>query len=335
MDAHKPILSIVIPARNAEEKLEQCLKTIQSLNRDDIEVIVVDDASTDETPEVVEKYNYTLEKLSQQRGPAVARNKGVEVSKGEIILFIDSDILISDKTVPLILEDLSHDTETAAVVGMLDKEMPYKNISSQYFNLRKHYDYLLVNDDLKNLYASITAIRKRIFLEAGGFNETYVRASVEDAELGRRLYRLGYRIKLNKDIRVVHLKQHSLLALICSDFRRASSFIKFVIRERLVGNIAKEKRFASFRMGAIGTVSLVPLLLVSLITIPFFKWSYLALYTYLIIYILANYGFLKFTAGVLGWKKNILMPFMILVDSLGIFSGILFGSMNFLMGNKY
>ncbi len=330
-----PLISIVIPARNAVSDLRSCLQAISSLERDDIEVIVVDDASTDSTPDVAMEYRCNLIRLPKQSGPAAARNRGVAEAKSETILFIDSDIIINDRTVPLIQESLMSDDNTAAVVGMLDKDMPYRNISSQYFNLRKHYDYLLINDDLKNLYTSITAIKKTAFKKAGGFNESYKGASVEDAELGRRLHRLGYRIRLNKEMTVVHLKKHSLISLIRSDFLRSSSFIKFLIREKLSGNIAKEKRFVSFRMGALGTVLVVPLLLLSVISFLFFNSGYPLFYICLTAFILANYGFLKFTAGVVGWRMNMLMPFMVFIDSLAIFSGILSGAVNYLAGNKY
>lgn len=335
MGADAPVLSIVIPARNAEQDLEQCLTAIQSSGRDDVEVIVVDDASTDGTREVVGKFGCRLEKLSQQSGPAAARNKGAGVSRARIVLFIDSDILVDDKTVPLILESLAADAGTAAVVGMLDERTPCKNICSQYFNLRKHYDYLSFSGDLTNLYTSITAIRKDVFMEAGGFNESYARASVEDAELGRRLCGLGYRIALNRDIRVRHVKQHSILSLTASDFRRAASFMKLVIRERLAGNIVRERKFASFRTGSLGTVFLAPVTLGALFSVPFCRWGPLALCLCVAMSMLANRGFLRFTGAVLGWKKNIVLPFVILADSLAVAAGIVFGSVGFLLGSRY
>ncbi len=334
MKANEPLVSIVIPARNAASELELCLKAIRSLNRDDVEVIVVDDASTDKTPEIADRFNCKILKQERQQGPGAARNRGSREASANIILFIDSDIIINKVTIPLIIKTLSPEGVTA-VVGMLDTDMPYRNISSQYFNLRKHYDYLLINDDLKNLYTSVTAIKKDIFLKAGGFNESYTGASVEDAELGRRLVRLGHRIKLNKDIKVTHMKKHTLTSLIKSDFMRAASFIKFLIRERLSGNIMKEKRFVSFRIGALGTVSIVPLMILSLILLPFFSLGHTAFYLCLFLFFTANFGFLRFTAGIVGWRMNILMPFMIMLDSLAIFAGILFGVSTFIMGNRY
>jgi glycosyltransferase involved in cell wall biosynthesis len=308
-----PLISVVIPVRNAPGTLELCLRAVFSSRSVDFEVIVVDDSSSDDTPDVALKYGCVLIRLSERGGPARARNRGVEASRGAIILFIDSDIIIHDETLSLVAENFSRDAETAAVVGMLDERAHYKNLPSRFFNLRKHYDYHLINNDLSNLYTAITAVRKGVFVDAGGFDERYTEPSVEDAELGRRLSRAGRRIVLDKRIRVLHLKNHSLKTLLASDFSRGAHFMKFLLRERLAPNIVKEKRFGSFRLGMLATVTLSPLLL----------------------FILANRGFLGFTSGVLGWKKNLLMPLVIFIDSLAVSAGILTGLAGFIGGKRF
>lgn len=245
------------------------------------------------------------------------------------------DIIINENTVPLILDDFSSDRELAAVVGMLSEEIPHKNLLSQYFNLRKHYDYLLINGELNTLYTSITAIRKDIFSRVGGFNERYNTASMEDAELGRRLFRLDYKIKLNKKIRVVHLKYHTLKSLLISDFLRAAHFIKFLIREWLAGSIAKDKRFGSFRGGSLITVSVAPVMVLAF-PLPFlFKWGSAVFFACVLIFVLSNYSFLRFTKKIVGWRNYLLMPLMIFIDSLAIFTGVVFGLAGYFRMNKF
>ncbi|MFQ5834772.1 MAG: glycosyltransferase family 2 protein [bacterium] len=334
MDSKNLFISIVIPARNAQATLELCLKAILSSKNHNFEVVVVDDASDDATSGIAEKFHCVLVKLDRNLGSAVARNKGVEVSRGDIILFIDSDIIIKENTIPLILDDFSSDNELAAVVGMLDEEIPHKNLSSQFFSLRKHYDYLLIDGNLSVLNTAIVAIRKDVFTEIGGFNERY-NSTIEDAELGRRLYKLGYKIKLNKKIRVVHLKFHTLMSLLISDFTRAGHFAKLLVRERLLGNISKEKRFGSFRGGSLITVSIVPIIILTFISSFFLRWTTPIFYTCFLIFILSNLEFLRFTGKVVGVSKNFFMPLVIFVDSLVVFTGILFGLASFIRGNKF
>jgi glycosyltransferase involved in cell wall biosynthesis len=335
MEPSAPLISIVIPARNSRAELKLCLEAVRSLKRRDLEVIVVDDASEDDTAKVAKDYGCILVAQPNRCGPAAARNRGVEVSRGEIIVFIDSDIIISEKAISSIVESFSRDGEAAAVVGMLDERCMHRNLPSQYFNLRKHYDYLLINDDLTNLYTSITAIRKDVFLKSGGFDVRYTGTTGEDAELGRRLWRLGHRIVLNKEIKVTHLKHHTLKSLLKSDFTRASHFMKFLLRERLAGDIAKKKRFGSFRLGSLTNVSVVPVLTFASVSLPFFYWAAAPFYICAFIFVLANFGFLTFTSKVVGWRKNLVMPLIIFIDSLAVFIGILFGLVSFLKGNRF
>lgn len=87
--------SVIIPAYNAEKTIGRCLKSLVASAYEAIEVIVVDDGSTDNTAEVVEefvKYDKRIIRLSQSNaGPSVARNNGLEHASGDIITFVDSD----------------------------------------------------------------------------------------------------------------------------------------------------------------------------------------------------------------------------------------------------
>jgi glycosyltransferase involved in cell wall biosynthesis len=84
--------SIIIPAYNAETTIENCIQALlsQSVERNLYEIIVVDDGSKDRTAEIIHTFpvNYHFQ---ENQGPAAARNKGAQLSKGEIILFTDSD----------------------------------------------------------------------------------------------------------------------------------------------------------------------------------------------------------------------------------------------------
>jgi glycosyltransferase involved in cell wall biosynthesis len=88
-------LSIIVPAYNVQEWIADCLDSIASIPRDDFEVIIVNDGSTDKTLEIAESYrskfkHFTL--LSQEnQGASVGRNSGMKIAKGEYIFFCDSD----------------------------------------------------------------------------------------------------------------------------------------------------------------------------------------------------------------------------------------------------
>lgn len=89
-------LSIIIPAYNAEAYLPQCLDSILAQERQDCEVIVVDDGSTDGTAALLERYPDVKVVHQENRGMSTARNRGLDEAQGEYILFVDSDDLLTD-----------------------------------------------------------------------------------------------------------------------------------------------------------------------------------------------------------------------------------------------
>jgi glycosyltransferase involved in cell wall biosynthesis len=100
---HKPAVSVVIPAYNAAEFLGEALDSVLAQCYQPIEVIVVDDGSEDETPQIVAAYAGRVAYLRQRRGgPASARNAGIRAASGEWIAFLDAD----DMWMPGLLEKL-------------------------------------------------------------------------------------------------------------------------------------------------------------------------------------------------------------------------------------
>lgn len=91
------LVSVIIPTRNSEEFLENCLESIKKQTYKNIEIIVVDNNSTDKTKEIATKYT----KLVFNKGPerSAQRNFGASKSKGDYLLFIDSDMELSKKVV--------------------------------------------------------------------------------------------------------------------------------------------------------------------------------------------------------------------------------------------
>lgn len=88
------LISVIVPAYNAEEYIENCVDSILSQVYDNIEVIIIDDGSTDNTREVCRKYdndNRVTFIATENGGPGKARNNGIDNAKGEWILFVDSD----------------------------------------------------------------------------------------------------------------------------------------------------------------------------------------------------------------------------------------------------
>lgn len=100
-------LSIIIPAYNAEAYLPHCLDSILAQERQDCEVIVVDDGSTDGTAALLERYPDVKVVHQENRGMGTARNRGLDEARGEYILFVDSDDLLTDDALETLVAELS------------------------------------------------------------------------------------------------------------------------------------------------------------------------------------------------------------------------------------
>jgi glycosyltransferase involved in cell wall biosynthesis len=211
-------LSIVIPAYNSSSTIDGLLHSIslsKSVDFDSIEVIVVDDKSTDDTLEKSGKFlNSRKNKIKKSKiirlktngGPARARNIGVKYAKGEIILFLDSDVQVYNNTLFEIIRSFKDDYDLFAITGVWDKKQKTHKFFPKYKALRD-WSYWINERDPNHYYylfsTRIAAIKKDLFLRLGGFNTTYKAALVEDMELTYRIAR-RYAVVFNPKAKVAH-----------------------------------------------------------------------------------------------------------------------------------
>ena len=103
------MLSVIIPVYNTGTSLGKCLDSVLSSSYTDFEVILVNDGSTDQSPEICEAYSQRdsrIRLLSQEnRGVSAARNHGIAVSRGEWLVFVDSDDYISEDFLGIVAEE--------------------------------------------------------------------------------------------------------------------------------------------------------------------------------------------------------------------------------------
>jgi len=219
----KPLLSVIVPAHNAEGILPRSLGALRNsdLSRDRWELVLVDDGSSDDTSLIAARYADTVVTLpGKPHGPAYARNRGFEVSRGEIIVFIDADCVAHTDTLSRLAALFDAQPELGAAFGSYDDRPPASGIMSQYRNLIHHHVHHSNAGDVETFWAGAGAIRRDVFAEAGMYDEWhYGRPQIEDIELGGRIRRLGRRILLDPGIQVTHLKRWTLRAVIRTDLR--------------------------------------------------------------------------------------------------------------------
>ena len=237
MIARPLALSVVIPARNAAHTLPVSLAALlrSDLAREAWEVIVVDDASTDDTAAVARRLADVVVELPTRRplGPAYARNRGCDVARGEIIVFVDADVCVHDDTLRRFAELFRDDPTIGAAFGSYDAHPPAPGLVSQYRNLLHHHVHQQGAGEAETFWAGCGAVRRTVFIDADMFDEWhYPRPQIEDIELGARIRALGHRIVLRPDIQATHLKRWTLGAMIRTDlFDRGVPWTRLLVQQ--------------------------------------------------------------------------------------------------------
>ncbi len=257
-----PRVSVIIPARNCRDDLRSCLESLgRSLYRD-FEVIVVDDASTDDTTAGIDPCQARVLVLPAQSGPATARNRGAAVARGEYFLFLDADVCVHPKTLGEVVATFDGAPEISAVFGSYDTEPQALNVLSQYRNLMHHFVHQEARAEAATFWSGCGAVRREAFLAMGGFLTDYRRPCIEDIELGVRLHKAGHRILLNKAILVTHLKRWTFWGMLKADIRdRALPWSQLILRERTLPNDLNLR--LSQRVSALMAVGLLGTLLIA------------------------------------------------------------------------
>ncbi|HEY4612777.1 MAG TPA: glycosyltransferase [Bacteroidota bacterium] len=226
-------ISVIIPVRNRETALAECLRSLQTATPAPRDIIVVDDASTDNSAGVAEQHGATVIRLDANHDPNFCRNRGAEEARGDILLFLDSDVVVQPSTLTNVAASFV-DPSIDAIVGLYTVHHRNTAVASQYKNLWIRYSYLRSNRTLDWIFGAVAAIRKDVFWKAGGFDRTFfMKYGGEDLELGKRMTNSQHLIKLNPDVEVEHLKHHTLSSLLKNDFERSQGFV------RLAGNLGQ------------------------------------------------------------------------------------------------
>ncbi len=225
-------ISVIVPVYNGGKFLEKCLDALFASNYSAFEVVVVDDGSTDDSAEISREEGATvISTARRQSGPAAARNLAAEKVQGEILLFVDADVVVKPDTITKVAARFENQPEISALFGSYDDEPGEKNFLSQYRNLLHHFVHQNSNSEASTFWAGLGAIRREAFLAVGGFDcVRFPVPSIEDIELGARLLAGGYYILLDKEIQAKHLKKWGAVSLVRTDiFSRALPWSKLIL----------------------------------------------------------------------------------------------------------
>ncbi len=205
MDKPAPMISVVVATHNRAGRVAECLNSLLAQDRDDFEVIVVDDGSTDETPEVL--LSHALRHpgkirhfSSPNRGPGPARNAAVLEAAGEWIVIADDDTVMPPDWLSRLLA--AKDELRADVVAYALEPARLQHPAERYL----HYRNLLVTGTRPRgdyIGPAFFLISRQHYQEAGGFPSERM-AAAEDYSFCQRLRAMGLSVAFDPAITVTH-----------------------------------------------------------------------------------------------------------------------------------
>ncbi len=224
-------ISVVIAVYNGEDFLKNSLPAITESADAETEIILVNDGSTDKSAEIGKRFEVRIINCKQRSGAAKARNIGVEQANGEIILFVDADVVVQSDTIEKVRRIFSENPQVSAVFGSYDDQPGEPDFFSQYRNLMHHFFHQQAGSESQTFWSGLGAINKNVFLEAGGFDvEKFKIPSVEDIELGYRLRSRGQQILLVPHLQAKHLKKWTFYSILRTDFwQRAVPWVELLL----------------------------------------------------------------------------------------------------------
>jgi len=311
--------SVIVPAYNAEKTIGECLRALirQSIGRDNYEVIVVDDGSTDTTGEIAQSFPVRYIK-QPNRGPAAARNYGAKEAAGNIILFTDSDCVPS----PNWIEEMTRHFENPDVIAVKGAyKTKQASITARFAQVEfeERFEILKKADSIDMVDTYSAAFRRDIFWKMGGFDESFPVANNEDTDLSYKLSSAGHKMVFNPDAIVFHLKHpDTFKKYMRQKFWRG--YWRMVVYKRFPKKMVKDtytpqslKFQIMFLFGAIFFVVLSAI---------FKKSLYLAAAA-IIAFIIST---LPFSLSAMGkdFTVGLLSPFFLAVRAFSIGSGILY-----------
>jgi len=205
------LVSIIIPVRNGEKHLPGCINSLKKLSYGNLEIIFVNDGSTDGTKQLLDGAGGNIKTIETSPvGPSAARNLALGRARGEFVAFTDADCAVEKNWIDELLRGFT-DEKTAGVGGdqmSPEDETPFgKNIQDFMKSIGFVTEYMKTQKQLLNTTHNPTCnamYRKKVLSEIGGFSPGLWPG--EDVELDYRIIKKGYGLVFNPSAVVYHYR---------------------------------------------------------------------------------------------------------------------------------
>lgn len=288
-----PLYSLIMPIHNARAHLAAVLPPLSSLSSE-WEVVLVDDGSTDGSGQLAQEYlpQARYMRLERAHGPAYARNLGAGVARGEVLVFQDSDVVARAEVLQGLVLELEGAPDFGAAFGAYDDAPASPRLVSRFRNLLHHFVHRSCAGPIPSFWSGFGAIRRVGFEAVGGFDaKLFAQPSVEDIELGGRLWRAGYRAFLSPRWQVNHLKDWTFTGFARTDIhQRARPWTRLILEGKAVSDNLNLKK------SLLGPVFLLVVFLVASVCGLWYQWAVLLAGLAGVLYLASNLSAYRFFA---------------------------------------
>jgi glycosyltransferase involved in cell wall biosynthesis len=228
-----PLVSVIIPTHNEADRIAQCLKSVFATRYPSLEVIVVDDHSSDNTVEVASSYPVKLVRREFRGGTSVARNEGLKDAQGEIVAFVDADCEVNADWLTLLMSHYTDQNVVGAggIIGTRER-----GLVATYRTYREREEYSDESGPVETLFlpGANSTYRTVVLRELEGFDPEFARPKGHELfELGLRIRKKGYRLIGDPRVIVWHSREGDLKGWVSLAFRLGYCAVPFLFQRRL------------------------------------------------------------------------------------------------------
>lgn len=231
-----PAISVIMPVHNGGQFIPRSIPPLLAMQRSGevLEVIVVDDGSSDVSASIAADLGARVIRTGAQLGPAAARNRAAREAKGDLLWFVDADVVVHEDAARQL--QFGFTEPDVAVFGAYDDRPAASNFLSQYKNLVHHFHHRRGRREASTFWSGCGAVRKEAFWKVGGFDPAW--RCAEDIELGYRLRAAGGGIALWPGLQGTHLKEWRLINLLRTEiFCRALPWSRLLLTRGFVDDL--------------------------------------------------------------------------------------------------
>lgn len=202
-------ISVLIPCYNQAAYIEQVVNAILTQTTLPDEIIVVDDASLDNSVSILKGLPVKIIRHTTNQGLSQARNSAINASTGDILIFIDGDAIASPGLIEVLLSGYQNSKDpNIGGVGGRGVETQLNSVYDRWRAYHASQDFgPIALDDVPFLYGLCMSYTRNVIDEVGGFDPFFSQTCGEDVDIGIRIHKAGYRLRYLPEAVVYH--QHT------------------------------------------------------------------------------------------------------------------------------